>query len=64
LEKITLLKVICIINIESINEVVREDRYLTVKDLKVDPVTFKSGIYEIMREYVAHYFTKSEDYEN
>lgn len=49
---------------KSIDEVVRDDRYLTIKDLKVEPVSFKNGIYEIMREYVAHYFTKSEDYDN
>ncbi len=49
---------------ESIDEVVKDDRYLTIQDLKVEPVTFKNGIYEIMREYVANYFTKSEDYDN
>jgi hypothetical protein len=43
---------------------VKDDRYLTIKDLKVEPISFKNGIYEIMREYVAHYFTKSEDYDN
>ena len=49
---------------ETIDEVVKDDRYLTIKDLKVEPVSFKSGIFEIMREYVAHYYTKAEDYDN
>ena len=35
--------------LETIEEVVKSDRYLTIDDLKVEPVSFKNGIYDITR---------------
>jgi len=43
---------------------VKEDRYLTAKDLLVDPVSFKSGVYEIVKDYIAYYRDLDEDYDN
>lgn len=42
----------------------KEDRYLTAKDLLVDPVSFKSGVYEIVKDYIAYYRDLDEDYDN
>lgn len=42
----------------------KSDRYLTAQDLLVDPVTFKNGIYELLRDYIAYYRELDEDYDN
>lgn len=47
-----------------IEEVVKSDRYGTIQDLLVDPVSFKSGIFELLREYIAYYRELDEDYDN
>lgn len=36
----------------------------TAADLLVEPVSFKSGIYELLREYIAYYRELDEDYDN
>ena len=40
------------------------DRYGTIADLMVQPVSFKAGIFEALRDYVAYYRELDEDYDN
>jgi hypothetical protein len=42
---------------------VKTDQYGTIQDLLVDPVSFKSGIFELLREYIAYYRELDEDYD-
>ena len=43
---------------------VKSDRYLTAADLHVEPVSFKSGVYDVVRDYIAYYRELDEDYDN
>ena len=43
---------------------VKGDRYLTAQDLLVEPVSFKSGVYDLLRDYIAYYRELDEDYDN
>lgn len=47
-----------------LDEVVRAGQYKTVEDLLVEPVSFKNGVFELLREYVAGYRELDEDYDN
>lgn len=49
---------------KTIEEVVKADQYGTVKDLMVEPVTFKNGIFEIIREFSAKHNIEADDEEN
>lgn len=42
----------------------KSDQYKTINDLMVEPVSFKSGIFELLREYIAYYRELDEDYDN
>lgn len=48
----------------TIEEVVKGDIYKTAADLLVEPVSFKSGVYEVLRDYIAYYRDIDEDYDN
>ena len=49
--------------LETIPEVVT-GKYGTIQDLAIDPVAFKNGIFELMREFIARYNDKDVDNEN
>lgn len=42
----------------------KSDRYLTAADLLVEPVSLKSGVYEILKDYIAYYRDVDEEYDN
>lgn len=51
------------IDADDIEEVVKEDRYLTIKDLMVEPVNFKNGVYDVVKDFAFNITDKDEDYE-
>jgi hypothetical protein len=53
-----------VFNLESIEETVKSDKYLTIKDLQVEPVSFKNGVYEMLQEFIAYLRETDEDNEN
>jgi hypothetical protein len=50
-------------NEEKIPEI-ETGRFPTIKDLHIEPVAFKDGIFSIMREYIFTPIVKDEDREN
>lgn len=58
-----LKKSISYFNIETIPELVSGNEG-TIQDLHVDPVSFKNGIFNIMREYIFTAGLNDEDIEN
>ena len=42
----------------------KEGPHGTIADLQVEPVSFKAGIYDTVKEYIAYYRDLDEDYDN
>ena len=47
-----------------LEEVVKEGPHGTIADLQVQPVSFKAGVYETVKDYIAYYRELDEDYDN
>ena len=41
-----------------------KEGYLTAEDLLVEPVSFKSGVFDVLRDYIAYYRELDEDYDS